>query len=227
MTDPIPIMLAAEDELSEAVMRRMLVQSKRPFAAGPCLRRGGKSYLRGIVNGLNQAAPQTPFFLLTDLNADECAPLLIRNWLRGQRHPNLLFRVAVREVEAWIPAHRQAFAEFASIPVDRVPRDVDAIVDAKEFLVRLARRSRKRAIREDIVPKAGSTARIGPNYNGRLCEFVTRHWDVYAAQHHSSSLRRTMAAIQDFAPTWVGKGKGPSEKPHNGNTQQLGTIPNK
>ena len=100
MREPIPIHLAVEDELSEAVLREILKQSGRPFVVGAVYRRGGFGYLRANVRGFNNGAKGIPFFLLTDLDKNECAPMLIQEWLTVPLHPNLIFRVAVREVEA-------------------------------------------------------------------------------------------------------------------------------
>ena len=63
----------------------------------------------------NHGAKGTPFILLTDLDKNECAPMLIQEWLTDPLHPNLIFRVAVHEVEAWILADREAFAPFLGI----------------------------------------------------------------------------------------------------------------
>jgi hypothetical protein len=50
MTD-IPIILAVEDALSEAVLKEMLKQSKRPFFRyGTCLNRGGYGYIKKIIS---------------------------------------------------------------------------------------------------------------------------------------------------------------------------------
>jgi len=40
---------------------------------------------------------------------------------RSRGHPNFLFRVAVREVEAWLLAHREGIARFLGISEHLVP----------------------------------------------------------------------------------------------------------
>jgi hypothetical protein len=55
MTD-IPINLAVEDDLSEAVLKEILKQSQRPFLIGSCLKRGGYGYLKRILPGINYSA---------------------------------------------------------------------------------------------------------------------------------------------------------------------------
>jgi hypothetical protein len=48
----IPINLAVEDALSEAVLREMLKQSQRPFSIGNCLMNSGYGYLKKNISGL-------------------------------------------------------------------------------------------------------------------------------------------------------------------------------
>ena len=196
----IPINLAVEDDLSEAVLRRLLPDK---YLVGTCYKRGGSGYLKKNIRGFNNATKGMPFLLLTDLDREECAPKLIKEWLRGSvHHHNLLFRVAVREVESWILADRNRFAKFLGIGKTLVPPNVDAIDDPKECLINLATKSRKRELQEDIVPAEGSTAKQGPNYNGRLISFVEEFWDPNEAMQCSPSLKRTIKAIENFRPKW-------------------------
>jgi len=199
----IPVNLAVEDELSETVLRKLLAQSQPSFAIGHAYRRGGFGYLRRTVAGFNQAARGTPFVVMTDLDRGQCAPALIQEWLPQPRHANLIFRVAVRTVEAWLLGHRGALADFLGIAERLVPRDVDGLRDPKGTLIRLARRSRYRHRREAIVPRPGSTARIGPDYNGCLSEFVTQQWDAGKAARSSPSLDRALRRLRAFRPTWA------------------------
>ena len=204
MTDPIPINLAVEDELSEVVLRTLLRQLSQGYCIGACYRRGGFGYLRKMIKGFNNAARTVPFLVLTDLDVCQCPPVLIREWLLERDfQPNLLFRVAVHEIESWVLAHRKAFAEFAGIQSELIPDDVDCVSDPKQFLIGLVRNCRKRDLKNDIVPARNSTARQGPDYNGRLARFVMNSWRYQDALPHSESLRRAVRRLQSFRPTWV------------------------
>ena len=203
MTDPIPINLAAEDELSVTVLRVILKNSGKLFAIGFCRRKGGYGYLKRIAPGLNRAARSTPYLLLTDLDRGECPPILMRDWLPAPKHPNFIFRVAVHEVESWLLGHRQSFAKFTAVSAKKIPTEVDQIENPKEFLVSLARKSKKREIREGIVPMKGSTAKIGPRYNKLLCQYVRNTWNMNEAARHSGSLNRALTAIRNFTPRWI------------------------
>ena len=159
---------------------------------------GGFGWIKRKIKGFNDAAKGMPYLVLTDLDTSECAPVLIRQWLNSPKHPNLLFRVAVREVETWLLGCRASFAAFLGVPENRIPANVEEIPNPKEFVVNLARRSRKRDIRVDIVPEDGSTAKVGPDYNGRLMCFVETSWDPAVAKVHSLSLRKTIDALDRF-----------------------------
>lgn len=198
----IPINLVFEDVLSEAVLKQMLVQSQRPFSVGNCFNQRGYGKIKKIISGLNHAAKGMPYLILTDLDREECPLIILSEWLTQPKHPNLLFRIAVKEVEAWLLAHREAFAEFLGISVDLILSDVDKISDPKQLLINLAKKSKKRELRDGIVPDRNSTAKIGKDYNGQLIKFVNQNWQAAAAQTNSSSLKRAMDAIVHFQPTW-------------------------
>ncbi|MEG4391429.1 hypothetical protein [Microcoleus sp. BROC3] len=201
MTD-IPINLVFEDALSEAVLKQMLKQSQRPFSVGQCLNQRGYGKIKKIISGLNYAAKGMPYLVLTDLDNAECPLVIISEWLTQPKHPNLLFRIAVKEVEAWLLAHREGFAQFLGISVDLIPGDADRIPDPKQLLINLAKKSKKRNLREAIVPDRNSTAKIGKDYNGQLIHFVNQSWQVASAQTNSPSLERAMNALMNFQPTW-------------------------
>jgi len=196
----IPINLAVEDDLSEAVLMRIL---QTRYDVGVCYKRGGFGHLKKNIRGFNNASKGMPHIVLTDLDRGECAPTLIEEWLPVPIHHNLLFRVAVREVESWVIADRDRFAKFLGIRKTLVPVNVDAIDDPKECLINLARKSRRRNLREDIVPTEGSTAKQGPDYNGRLISFVEEFWNPYEAMRKSPSLERTIGAVENFQPEWA------------------------
>ena len=149
---PIPVNLAVEDELSEAVIRRLLSHSARGYAIGTAYGKNGFGYLRKTITGWNRAAAGTPFILLTDLDQHECPTALIESWLPVARHPNLIFRVAVREVESWLLADRTNFSGFLGVRHTAMPSPVEGLLDPKAKLVSLASKSRYREIRERVAP---------------------------------------------------------------------------
>jgi hypothetical protein len=111
------------------------------------------------------------------------------------------FRIAVHAIEAWLLADAEQLAAFLSIPVTRIPSNPDAEPEPKTTLINLARQSRRRTIREDIVPRQGSGSRVGPGYSSRIIEFVKvteNPWRPEIAIKRSGSLRRCMEALQNL-----------------------------
>jgi hypothetical protein len=115
-------------------------------------------------------------------------------------HPNLMFRIAVREIESWLLANRFDFAQYLGVPVARLPERPELEQHRKEIVIGLARRSHKRLIRDDLLPAPSGTSRIGPNYVGRLTEFAANMWDIDDAATRSNSLQRAIAALARFQP---------------------------
>lgn len=200
--DPIPINLAVEDPLSDAVARKILSSSSGIYEVGVTYSRGGFGYLKSKLEGFNNAAKGTPFFVLTDLDVEECAPKLRAQWLPNGNHPNLVFRIAVREVESWLLADLKNFSAFLGIKTSAMRRSIETIKDPKDFLIRLASKSPRREIRADIVPPRNSARKQGPNYNGRLIEFVEKKWNPIQASRLSDSLDRAIKRLDDFSPVW-------------------------
>ncbi len=131
--DPIPINLVVEDELSEAVVSRLLDSSPQVYATRVVYNRGGYGYIKARILGFNRAAKGEPYLVLTDLDAADCPPSLISDWFgAAEMGPNLVFRVAVHQVEAWLLADRATFADFVGVREGIIPKDIEGIKDAKK-----------------------------------------------------------------------------------------------
>lgn len=198
MSALIPLNIAVEDILSDAVVRRLLSLSGKSFTIGATFMRGGQSYLKARIEGFNNAAKGTPFFVLTDLDQHECASTLIKDWLPHDKNPNLIFRVAVIEVEAWLMADRQNFAKFLGISSTLIPKNIESVSDPKALLLKLSKKSRYSKIKKDLVPPPDSDRKIGPNYNGRLIDYVVNKWNPEDAKHNSHSLKSAVERIKGF-----------------------------
>jgi hypothetical protein len=198
----IPVNLAVEDELSEAVLRRLIDHAQRDYAVGQAHGRRGFGYLRRTIRSWNEAAQFVPLIVLTDLDNFPCPVALIRDWLVEPLHSNLLLRIAVREVEAWLLADRSNLAEYLRVSEKWFYGDPDQLRDPKAALIDVARRSRSRELRDRIVPNPGSTAKQGRDYNSCLAEFVRAGWDVDDAATRSGSLKGTVSRLGSFRPMW-------------------------
>lgn len=198
----IPINLVYEDAISGAVLEKILIYVNTDYMnyiIGFHLSRNGFGYIKKNIKGFNQAAQGSPYLVLTDLDRADCPITLIRDWLGGQpKHPNLLFRIAVREVESWLLADFRAFSQFFGVDVAKIPRNPDRIEDPKQDLINLVRKSKKKNLRQAIVPDRGSTAKVGKDYNAPLLRFVSEQWRVRDAMNQSESLKRTVLALENF-----------------------------
>jgi hypothetical protein len=193
MPDAIYVSAAVEGTIDDAVARRLI--SHVGGSLGPVYGRNGKARLLPHAGGYNEAAKLGPWLVLVDLNSDDiCAPLARLRWLPAPAN-RICFRIVVREIEAWLMADRASLARFLSVPSSVVPAEPEAVDDPKERMVEIARRSRSRHVREDMVPRAGSGRSTGDAYDARLSEFARSVWDPPTAALNSDSLRRAIDCL--------------------------------
>jgi len=195
-----PVNVLIEGITDEAVVRRILEYVG--LTCGTVYGKSGKGPLLQRLPNYNQAARFVPWLVVVDLDQDaECAPPFVQSVLLNPAG-GMQLRVAVRAVEAWLLADAERLADFLGIRAAKIPPNPDAEPDPKTTLVNLARRSRRRAIREDIVPREGSGSRVGPGYAGRLIEFVmTAGRAPKALSRPFRSPRNTSANSTKTSPT--------------------------
>lgn len=194
MPPPAVLTAAVEGLVDEAVVRRLILHVGGE--AGTVYGRAGKARLRQRIDGYNRAARYSPWCVLVDLDADaDCAPALRREWLPTVA-PLLCFRVAVRAVEAWLLADAERLARFLGLARGRIPATPEQLPDPKASMIDLARGSRRRAVRMDMVPRQGSGRREGPAYTSRLIEFVAGQWRPAVAAERCDSLGRTIRCLR-------------------------------
>ncbi len=188
------ISAAVEGLVDEAVARKLILEAGA--IPGAVFGKAGKEHLRQKIGGYNSAARLSPWLVLVDLDhEEECPPELRRRWL-PEHSPRMCFRITVRQVEAWLLADREQMASFLRIAESRIPLQPEKEDHAKHKLVALAGRSRKRAIREDMVPRPGSGRAVGRAYTSRLVEFVDSRWRPSVAAERSESLSRSLACLK-------------------------------
>jgi hypothetical protein len=189
-----------EGDLDEAVLRRVVACAG--LSLGRTYGRKGKPFLLQSIDGYNNAARFFPWIVLIDLDGDcDCAPECIEQWLPDPA-PHMCLRVAVRAIEAWVLADRERIANWLGVPAARIPENPDRLDDPKRRLIDLARSSRRRALRDDLVPREGSGREVGALYTARMTEFVQDEndgWRPDLALRVSDSLRRCIAHVQKFA----------------------------
>ena len=192
------VALVTEDALSEAVGKRLLIDAGYHIEPSPILRKNGFGYLRSKMDSWCEIAKRKPILLLTDLDTVACPLALKAAWM-GNRKPaeNLVFRIAVREIEAWLLADHEALRTLIGNR-GTLPPDPDLLPDPKQFLLRLVARQASREIREDLIANAGSIASQGIGYNSRLGQLIASVWDPARAGTRSRSLKKARIRIAEL-----------------------------
>lgn len=147
-----------------------------------------------------ELARHFPTLILTDLDAVSCAPELRGEWVKAAklREPlpqGMAFCIAVREVEAWLLADTDRFADFLGVRRANVAAFPEDVADPKSHIVWLARTSRKKMVRQGVPPQRGSSAKVGLDYNAFLGEFARAAWQPDIAAANSPSLRRALDKV--------------------------------
>jgi hypothetical protein len=191
---PTLFQAAVEGDLDEAVLRRAARHVGGDL--GNVYGRDGKGRLKANIGGYNNAARRAPWVVLVDLDHDHpCAPPLCDEWLANPSR-GMCFRVAVRQVEAWLLADAEEAARFLSVSRARIPSHPESLSHPKHALVQIAEGSRRRAIREGLVPERGSGRVVGRLYNPLLRDFVRVEWRPEVAAERADSLRRCLDALR-------------------------------
>jgi hypothetical protein len=198
MDGHVPVIRGAvEGIVDEAVFRRLVLAVHAE--PGAVYGMSGKQQLVRSLPGYNRAARFTPWLVLVDLDREaDCAPPFKRATL-PRPSPQMCFRIAVREVEAWLLADRARIARFLDVDDAMLSGRPEAEVDPKRVVINLGRRSRSRDIRHDLVPREGSGRSEGPAYASRMVEFVSDHrdgWRPTIAARSSPSLAGCLRCLR-------------------------------
>ena len=173
-----PVFLVHEDDLGGAVMHRLIKEVRPQLVVDrSIITHGNARLLSGVAKYAAASRAGIPHIVFTDLDRSNCAPGLLAEWSVPKLDGLMLFRIAVREVEAWLLADREGLAGFLAVHIAKVPVRPDDCSDPKEVLLNLVRRSRSGRLKRDMLPVIGSSASIGPLYNEILGNFVHSLWD--------------------------------------------------
>ena len=193
------VTVAVEGIADEAVAGKLI--SLVGADMGAVYGKQGKSHLRQRLAGYNHAARHAPWLMLVDLDRDaDCAPPVLRAWLPNPA-PMACLRVTVRAIEAWLIADAESLAGYLGISRNRIPEQPEGLDDPKAEMVNLARASRHRPIRQDMVPRDRSGRSVGPAYSSRLVEFIVGCWRPKVAAIRADSLNRAIRALRRLMET--------------------------
>lgn len=187
--------IAVEDEPSLVLVRKILTSTER-FSIVCEFPRTGFGYLKKKMKDFNTLAKSYVVVVVTDIDNKEINPAEFKmKWLDIPKNSGLIFELAIVEIESWILADTESFRTYFSTTNNELSA-TDEIPDPKRKLTELARESRDRDIREAIIPKSG--AKIGPEYNITLVDYIENHWDSSVARNRSSSLDHFLTVIEEF-----------------------------
>jgi hypothetical protein len=193
------ILIVGEDSLCCALGERLVASCLPSWKlAGPAIdTRGITKLLPALPRYAQQARHVQPVLCIADTDG-QCAVDLRARWLPvPTEHRMLLLRLAVTEAESWLIADREGAAQALAIPLTRLPHRPDEEPDPKGLILTLAARSKKRAIREEVV-STGNRNKPGSGYNLHLSTFVRSHWDARRAALVSPSLARAVKRIGEL-----------------------------
>lgn len=194
----LAIALIVEDDLSLAVMQKILAFTDRGYTVLRPLVERGVDNIRLSLAKYRNASRALAHVVLVDLDTAPCAAALRAQWGLTTLPDAMLFRVAVREVEAWILADRAGFASFAGILPTKITQAPETLLNPKQALINLVRASHNSRLSKEIVPLQGTSMSKGPLYNERLGAFVREKWNVAAAMEAAPSLKRTVDRLKTF-----------------------------
>lgn len=193
-----PVVLIGEDALCLALLRRLVRHANGELREFLAIVEGGSQKVRAALPRYRNACKQIPHLVLMDLDDWPCPSALRHEWGLNKLPSAMLFRLAVREAESWVLADADGCAAFAGILAKQIPSNPEGLPDPKQALVNLARRSKNRAVRAELVPSSGSALPIGPLYNERLTAFIHNHWDPGRAADAAPSLARALRRLAEF-----------------------------
>lgn len=194
----IPISLATEDELSQAIAVRLIAELKQPHRVIHKLGLKGNGYLRAKMDSWCQMAERQVMMVLTDLDRANCLVEFRDQWVADRSLPaSLVFRIAVREVESWVLADHEAMRVLVG-KKGALPTLPDDLPDPKQSLLGLSKAAPK-SVRDDLIKTIDGQLRQGVGYNARLTHLINTSWCPERAAERSPSLLRARIRIKEAA----------------------------
>ncbi|HOY71237.1 MAG TPA: hypothetical protein PL131_11430 [Methylotenera sp.] len=192
------VAIVGEDELSLAILTKLLNNYQTDACIEYSFLARGFGNIKTNISKYINASQVLPHVILTDLDNYTCARSLFTDWNITVIPPRCLFRIAVKEVEAWILSDRQGVADLLGIQLNKIPPYPEQVQDPKEVFLNLAKKSRRKGLSAELVSKNSANIMIGPLYNFRMCEFVRNSWNVELAIQNSNSLSKAVSRITEL-----------------------------
>lgn len=189
--------LLVEGYVDEALAQKLV--SHCGHQSGSTFGIKGWTYIQSKAKSFDQACFGQGLLTLVDLMDTKllCPSLVVSEWV-PDRNPLHIFRVVLREVESWILADRESIAEYLAVPVAKIPLLPEALDDPKRSLINLARTSRRKTVREALVPADGTSASEGPLYSSEIIKYIAEKWDPERASEQAPSLAKSIYRLKEI-----------------------------
>jgi hypothetical protein len=191
------ISLVGEGRLDIAVLSRLVVDAG--FETGETFGLRGKSDIDQKIAKYNVAARFSPWAVLRDLDDDATCAGEVRATLLPSPADQMCFRLAVRQVEAWLLADADRFAAHFSTNWRLPASDVDVLSVPKTVVLEALSRSTSRTTRNVTVRIVNGARVVGPEYTNELVGFVMTRWRPATAAKHSRSLKMARLRLAELA----------------------------
>ncbi|MGL5139044.1 MAG: hypothetical protein ACRC7G_14905, partial [Beijerinckiaceae bacterium] len=162
---------------------------------------GGKSEIDRLLPKYAKAATHgVPRLVIRDLDRDASCPGELVARLVPDKPNELCLRIAVREIESWLIADVEAFANLIPIRKSELPLNTDDIADPKRLILDAVRRRGGKSLQRQLLSRSGEQAFEGPEYASFMQRFATDCWDASKAirDGRSASLTRSATRIEQF-----------------------------
>ena len=192
------LLVVGEDALSCGIGERIVAEGLPGWllAKASINTRGITRLVPDLPRYFEQARHVQPVLCIADPDG-QCPVELIATWMPRGAPEDFLLRLAVSEAESWLLSDSRGAAEFFGIPVAKMPREPDQLPDPKREVLRLARISKVRTIRQEVVSAVDSN-KPGVGYNTHLCKFVFEHWRSKRARLRSARLDKALRRVTQF-----------------------------
>ncbi len=160
----------------------------------------GQGLVLEAVALFNDAARYKRWFAITDLdNKFACAGLARQRWLPSPA-PYMCFRIAVQEIEAWLIADKQRFAEFLQVDPGIIPNNPEDIRDPKEqSLIMMPKEMILTLAQSSLDPQIYPRLKAVSSYNNEMGKFAKKYWRPAIAAQNSPSLKKCIERLQQLS----------------------------
>lgn len=192
----IPVYVVGEDGICCALAKSLLSQTGGLGVAAYEKNASGFGEFVKVIPKMNQVAhTATAVLMLADGDQHACIVQQIKNWMPAHPAKGFMLRLAVREAESWILADSKGFGKFAEISPAIIPTQPDLLPNPKEALLALIGKSKRRILREEMLPRKRSSAPVGLGYVLHLTDFLENYWCIKRASEASPSLARSVTTV--------------------------------